>query len=94
MIRAKVCISLCIHLAQYLRSQEMTNRNESTPASKKKGRRVVVIVVPPVEELGLVGPMQVLGAANRLSKKAIYSLEVVTIANHFLMFRLKSPRRW
>jgi transcriptional regulator GlxA family with amidase domain len=81
MIRAKGCISLCIHSPQYLPYKKMTNSRESTPASKKiKGRRIVVIVVPPVEELDLVGPMQVFGAANRLSKKGIYSLEVVTIA--------------
>lgn len=42
-------------------------------------RRVVVIVVPPVEELDLVGPLQVFSAANRLSKKRRpYHVEVVT----------------
>ena len=41
-------------------------------------QRIVVVVVPPVEELDLVGPMQVFGAANRLSGKKIYSLEVAT----------------
>jgi transcriptional regulator GlxA family with amidase domain len=34
--------------------------------------------VPPVEELDLVGPIQVLSAANRLAGKPIYSVEVVT----------------
>ncbi|HSP14385.1 MAG TPA: helix-turn-helix domain-containing protein [Thermoanaerobaculia bacterium] len=44
-------------------------------------RRVVVIVVPPVEELDLVGPLQVFSAANRLSKKRRpYQVEVVTTA--------------
>jgi transcriptional regulator GlxA family with amidase domain len=43
-----------------------------------KRRRVIVLVVPPVEELDLVGPIQVLSAANRLTGKPIYSVEVVT----------------
>jgi transcriptional regulator GlxA family with amidase domain len=47
-------------------------------AATRKRRRIVVVVVPPVEELDLVGPMQVFGAANRLSGKKIYSLEIVT----------------
>jgi transcriptional regulator GlxA family with amidase domain len=41
-------------------------------------RRVIVLVVPPVEELDLVGPIQVLSAANRLAGKPVYSVEVVT----------------
>lgn len=41
-------------------------------------RRVIVLVVPPVEELDLVGPIQVLSAANRLAGRPIYSVEVVT----------------
>jgi transcriptional regulator GlxA family with amidase domain len=43
-------------------------------------RRIVVVVVPPVEELDLVGPVQVLSAANRLSGKKNYSIEIVTNA--------------
>jgi len=35
-------------------------------------------VVPPVEELDLVGPLQVFGAANRLSGKKVYALEIAT----------------
>jgi len=46
--------------------------------SKVQPRRIIVIVVPPVEELDLVGPLQVFGAANRLSGKPVYSVEVVT----------------
>src|SRR5262245_11168822 len=41
-------------------------------------RRVVVVVVPPVEELDLVGPMQVFSAANRLGGKEVYALEIAT----------------
>jgi transcriptional regulator GlxA family with amidase domain len=40
--------------------------------------RVIVVVVPPVDELDLVGPLKVLGAANRLSGRSIYEVEVVT----------------
>jgi transcriptional regulator GlxA family with amidase domain len=42
-------------------------------------RRVLVIVVSPVEELDLVGPLQVFRAANRLARKRRpYEVEVVT----------------
>src|SRR3982074_2241694 len=47
-------------------------------ASTRKRRRIVIVVVPPVEELDLVGPMQVFGAANRLSGRKVYSLEIAT----------------
>jgi transcriptional regulator GlxA family with amidase domain len=40
--------------------------------------RVVVLVVPPVEELDLVGPIQVFGAANRLSGRPVYRVEIAT----------------
>lgn len=43
-------------------------------------RRIIVIVVPPIEELDLVGPMQVFSSVNRLAGRAIYSVEVVTTA--------------
>jgi transcriptional regulator GlxA family with amidase domain len=45
---------------------------------RRLNRRVVVVVVPPVEEIDLVGPAQVLSAANRLTGKEIYSIEIVT----------------
>ncbi len=43
-------------------------------------RRVVVLVVPPVDELDLVGPLEVLATANRLRGNARrgYAVEVVT----------------
>jgi len=52
--------------------------------SRKSGlrRRIVVVAVPPIDELDLVGPLHVFGAVNRLAGKAIYSIEVVTNANH------------
>jgi len=45
-----------------------------SPAS----RRIIVVVVSPVDELDLVGPLQVFNSANRLAGKPIYSIEVVT----------------
>src|SRR5712691_8375242 len=58
------------------------------PASKKPGsrrpsssRRIIVVVVPPVDELDLVGPLQVFNSVNRLAGKPIYSIEVVTNAH-------------
>ena len=41
-------------------------------------RRIVVAVVPPVDELDLVGPLQVFSAANRLAGKKVYAIEVAT----------------
>jgi transcriptional regulator GlxA family with amidase domain len=55
-------------------------RKEDTQGRRLSKRRIVVVVVPPVEELDLVGPMQVLSAANRLSGKKVYSIEIVTNA--------------
>src|SRR5215470_7778174 len=46
------------------------------------GRRVIVTVVPPVDELDLVGPLQVFNAVNRLAGRTIYEIEVVTNAGH------------
>ncbi|HKV34841.1 MAG TPA: GlxA family transcriptional regulator [Pyrinomonadaceae bacterium] len=47
-------------------------------ASLVKGRRIVIVVVPPIEEMDLVAPLQVFGAANRLSERKVYSLEIAT----------------
>src|SRR5204863_10052887 len=41
-------------------------------------RRIVVVVVPPVDELDLVGPLQVFNSINRLAGRTIYEIEVVT----------------
>ena len=58
----------------------MTNHKEKPRANipTRSKRRIVVVVLPPIEELDLVGPMQVFGAANRLSGRKTYSLEIVT----------------
>jgi transcriptional regulator GlxA family with amidase domain len=44
-------------------------------------RRIVVVVVPPVDELDLVGPLQVFNSVNRLAGRTIYAIEVVTGAD-------------
>jgi len=44
----------------------------------RSNRRLVVLVVPPVEELDLVGPIQVFSAANRLAGTPVYSVEIAT----------------
>jgi len=47
-------------------------------ASRPAGRRIVVVAVPPVDELDLVGPLQVFRSVNRLARRPLYSIEVVT----------------
>lgn len=49
-------------------------------AAKHTSRRIIVVVVPPVDELDLVGPLQVFNSVNRLAGRTIYSIEVVTSA--------------
>jgi len=39
-----------------------------------------VLVVPPVDELDLIGPLQVFSSVNRLAGRTIYSIEIVTNA--------------
>jgi transcriptional regulator GlxA family with amidase domain len=52
------------------------------PAARRRAssRRIVAVVVPPVDELDLVGPLQVFNSVNRLAGRPIYSIEVVTSA--------------
>ena len=60
------------------------------PASSRKfgtrretgSRRIVVVVAPPVDELDLVGPLQVFNSVNRLAGRVIYTIEIATNANH------------
>src|SRR6266513_1465175 len=42
--------------------------------SQKTTRRIIVIIVPPVDELDLVGPLQVFNSVNRLAGRPIYTL--------------------
>jgi|SRR5690348_453134 len=54
------------------------NRVVQHRSTLHKRRRIIVVVIPPVEELDLVGPLQVFSSVNRLACQAIYSIEVVT----------------
>jgi len=47
-------------------------------SARLKRRRIIAVVVPPVDELDLVGPIQVFSAANRLVGKTVYEVEIVT----------------
>lgn len=58
----------------------MTARNRR-PTKPYKSSRIIVVVVPPVDELDLVGPLQVFSSVNRLAGRTIYSIEVVTTAS-------------
>ena len=44
-------------------------------------RRIIVVVVPPVDELDLVGPLQVFSSVNRLAGRTIYTMDLVTNAD-------------
>jgi transcriptional regulator GlxA family with amidase domain len=57
-------------------SASNTARERRHPSS----RRIVAVVVPPVDELDLVGPLQVFNSVNRLAGRTIYSVEVATTA--------------
>jgi len=50
------------------------------PESRRhaSSRRIIAVVVPPVDELDLVGPLQVFNSVNRLAGRPIYAIEVVT----------------
>src|SRR2546427_2169569 len=57
-----------------------TYKKSGTPRHSSSGRRIIVVVVPPVDELDLVGPLQVFNSVNRLAGRNIYAIEVVTNA--------------
>jgi transcriptional regulator GlxA family with amidase domain len=54
--------------------------NKSKLRRFSSSRRITVIAVPPVDELDLVGPLQVFNSVNRLAGRAIYTIEIVTNA--------------
>jgi transcriptional regulator GlxA family with amidase domain len=53
---------------------------KNSATHRSTGRRIIVVVVPPVDELDLVGPLQVFHSVNRLAGRKIYQIEVVTNA--------------
>jgi transcriptional regulator GlxA family with amidase domain len=60
-----------LHRAKGRRHSERVRR----PAAR---RRIIVVVVSPVDELDLVGPLQVFNSVNRLAGRPIYAIEVAT----------------
>ena len=59
-----------------------TNKKKTALARNSTSRRIIVVIVPPVDELDLVGPLQVFNSVNRLAGRNIYSIEVVTNADN------------
>src|SRR5262245_24436003 len=70
-----------------LRRGRIVSRPMRAAARKADGRRqpasrrIIVVAVPPVDELDLIGPLQVFNSVNRLAGRTIYSIEVVTNAD-------------
>jgi transcriptional regulator GlxA family with amidase domain len=54
---------------------------KSAARRAQPSRRIVVVAVPPVDELYLVGPLQVFNSVNRLAGATVYTIEVVTTAS-------------
>jgi transcriptional regulator GlxA family with amidase domain len=59
----------------------MATGHRSGGRQHSPSRRIIVVVVPPVDELDLVGPLQVFKSVNRLAGRKIYAVEVVTNAS-------------
>jgi transcriptional regulator GlxA family with amidase domain len=55
------------------------------PGMPRTGSRIIVLVVPPVEELDLVGPLQVFSSVNRLAGRTVYSAEIVTNSRELIV---------
>jgi len=53
------------------------NRHRTSPGESS---RIIVVVVPPVDELDLIGPLQVFSSVNRLAGRTMYFVEIVTNA--------------
>lgn len=56
----------------------MSAARPAPPPRAASTRRIVVVAVPPVDELDLVGPLQVFNSVNRLAARTIYTIEVTT----------------
>ena len=59
----------------------MASSNGKPSVGRAASRRIVVVIVPPVDELDLVGPLQVFNSVNRLAGRMIYTIELVTNAD-------------
>src|SRR5262249_28683878 len=60
-----------------LRRGRIVSGRMASPA-RKLTWRIVVVTVPPVDELDLVGPLQVFNSVNRLAGRTIYTIDVAT----------------
>ena len=77
------CSALRNHSSQpHSRQRVPTTEKKSRCSLHSAIRRIIVVVVPPVDELDLVGPLQVFNSVNRLAGRNIYGIEVVTTAEH------------
>jgi transcriptional regulator GlxA family with amidase domain len=56
----------------------MASASKKSAPPRTGSRRIVAVVVPPVDELDLIGPLQVFNSVNRLAGRSIYAIEVVT----------------
>jgi hypothetical protein len=70
----KICHPHGFRLAKRFLPAAMPRRSSSS-------RRIIVVVVPPVDELDLVGPLQVFNSVNRRAGRKIYAIEVATNAD-------------
>src|SRR6516164_69084 len=76
------CVMFCLRKAAEWRHSDFKGMaSTSNKSNHRSGRRIVVVVVPPVDELDLVGPLQVFNSVNRLAGRKIYDIEVVTNTN-------------
>src|SRR5215470_6854216 len=82
---ASACKPLCCNCivsgSMASASRKLVPPHPSFPGKHNGGRRIIVVVVPPVDELDLVGPLQVFNSINRLVGRNIYAIEVVTNAD-------------
>src|SRR5262245_49984910 len=82
MIRSLRWCMISPHQDRGIVGKEGTPMGAKVPSkTANSSRRIVVVAVPPIDELDLVGPLQVLRSVNRLAGRALYAIEVVTTAD-------------
>jgi transcriptional regulator GlxA family with amidase domain len=69
-------------MASKIKEAAMSTNGWSSANIERRRRHIVMLAVPPIEELDLVGPVQVFASANRLLSpaKPVYGFEIVTNA--------------
>jgi hypothetical protein len=81
-IPAKFWLSYCTYELDTVYGTPMTEKETEPARGNQRGatrrrRRIVVVVVPPIDELDLVGSLQVFTTANRLQGERVYAIELV-----------------